>query len=159
MEEETVVARVAQQLLEDARAELARADDKATSTLSTISAILAIAGVTPGGLQSDQETVSWGWIGGLLVCVLAVVLLMLAGLPRFTTGSQRQMIAHFGDLARARHDRDLGSLLARQTVRPDDVVLKELRTISKIVLAKYRLTRLGILCAAVGGVLLVMSTL
>jgi len=159
VEEETAVSRVAQQLLADAREELVRADDKASSTLGAVSALLAIAAVAPGRLPLGQDAVSWGWICGLLVCALAIVLLMLAALPRFTTGARRQVIAYFGDVAGVRHEQDLGFLLAQQATRPDDAVLKELRAISKIVMAKYRFTRLGILCAAAGGVLLVMSAL
>jgi hypothetical protein len=157
MENETVVARVAQQLLDDARAELARADDKAASALGAVSALVAVVAVAPGGLRPDREVVAWGWFCGLAICVLAMVLLMLAALPSFTTGSRRQVLAYFGDVARVRHERDLGYLLAQLAERPGEATLNELRAISKIVVTKYRFTWYGILCAVAGGALLVMS--
>ncbi|MGH4010211.1 MAG: Pycsar system effector family protein [Pseudonocardiaceae bacterium] len=159
MEDEDVVSRAAQRLLDDARAELTRAEDKASSALGAVSALVAVVAVAPSGLRPGREVVAWGWIFGLSICVLAMVLLMLAALPRFTTGSQRQVLTYFGDVSRVRHERDLGYLLRELAERPSEAVLSELRAISKIVVIKYLFTRLGILCAVTGGALLIMSAI
>jgi hypothetical protein len=159
MEEETVVSRVAQRLLADARAELTRADDKAYSVLGAIGALVAVVTVAPNGLQPGRRIITWGWVCGLSICVLAMVLLMLAALPRFTRGSRRQVLAYFGDVSRVRHERELEYLITQLAERPDDAVLSELRAVSKIVVIKYRFTRFGIWCAVAGGALLVMSSI
>ena len=159
MEDETVVSQVALRLLDGARAELTRADDKASSALGAVGALVAVVAVAPSGLRPGREIVAWGWVCGLSVCLLAMVLLMLAALPRFTTGSRRQVLAYFGDVSRVRHERDLDCLLGQLAERPSEAVLSELRAISKIVVTKYRFTRCGILCAVAGGTLLVMSAI
>jgi hypothetical protein len=159
MEEETVVSRVAQRLLDDARAELIRADDKASSVLGAVGALVAVVAVAPNGLQSGRRIVTWGWVCGLSICVLAMVLLMLAALPRFSRGSRRQILAYFGDVSRVRHERDLEKLLVQLAERPSEAALSELRAISKIVVIKYQFIRLGIFCAVAGGALLVMNAI
>lgn len=158
MEKETVVLRVAQQLLDDARKELARADEKASSALGTISALMAVAVVAPSELQSSRQTLTWERACGLSICALAVILLMLAVLPRFTTRSRSQVLTYFGDVARVRHQ-ELGHLLGQLGERSNEALLTELRAISKIVLIKYRFTRLGILCAATGAALLTINAI
>lgn len=159
MEKETVVLRAAQQLLDDARKELARADDKASSALGTISAFIAVSAVAPGEFQFGHQTLSWGWACGLSICAVATILLMLAVLPRFTTRSRSQVPTYFGDVARVRHQRDLGNLLGRLGERSTEALLTELRAISKIVVIKYRFTRLGILCAVTGAAVLAISVI
>lgn len=159
MEEEAVVTRVAQRLLDDARAELTRADDKSSSARGAIGALVAVVALVPKGLRPGREILTWGWVCGLVICALAMVLLMLAALPRFTRGSRRQVLAYFGDVARVRHEEELEHLLMQLAERPSEAVLSELRAVSKIVVTKYRFTRCGILCAVAGGVLLVASTI
>lgn len=159
MEKETVVLRVAQQLLDDARKELARADEKASSVLGAISALIAVAAVAPSEFQFGRQTLTWGWAGGLSICVVAAILLMLAVLPRFTTRSRSPVPTYFGDVARVRHQQDLGRLLGRFSERSGDALLTELRAVSKIVVIKYRFTRLGILCATIGTALLAISAI
>jgi hypothetical protein len=158
MAEESVVSRVAQRLLDDARAELTRADDKASSALGEVGALVAVVAVAPSGLQPGSDVIAWDWVGGLSICVLGMVLLMLAALPRFTTGSRQEVLAYFGDVSRIRHERDLGYLLGKLAENPAEAVLSELRAVSKIVLTKYRYMRLGILCVVAGCALLVLST-
>lgn len=63
------------------------------------------------------------------------------------------MPAYFGDVARVRHERELDYLLGKLAERSREAVLDELRAISKIVVLRYRFTRLGILCAVAGGAL------
>jgi hypothetical protein len=159
MEKETVVLRVAQQLLDDARKELARADEKASSALGTVSALIAVTVVAPRELQFSRQTFTWGWACGLSTCALAVILLMLAVLPRFTTRSRNQVPTYFGDVAQVRHQHELGHLLGQLGDRSSDALLTELRAISKIVVIKYRFTRLGILCAATGAALLTINAI
>lgn len=159
MEEETVVSRVAQRLLDDARAELTRADDKASSARGAVGALVAVVALVPRGLRPGREILTWVWVCGLVVCALAMVLLMLAALPRFSRGPRRQVLAYFGDVARVRHEGDLEYLLMQLAERPSEAVLSELRAISKIVVTKYRFARCGILCAIAGGALLVMSAI
>lgn len=50
MPEETVVSRIAQRLRTDARAELVRADGKASSALGAVSALVAVAPSVGGAL-------------------------------------------------------------------------------------------------------------
>ncbi|HEY2764169.1 MAG TPA: Pycsar system effector family protein [Pseudonocardiaceae bacterium] len=159
MEEETVVSRVTQRLLDDARAELTRADDKASSALGGVSAFIAVVAVAPNGLLLGRQAIVWSWVCGLSICVLAMVLLMLAALPRHTIGSRHQVLTYYGDVARVRHERDLGYLLGRLAGSPSEAVLSELRAISKIIVLKYRFIRYGILCGVAGGALLLMSAI
>jgi hypothetical protein len=159
MEEETAVSRAAQRLLDDGRAELIRADDRASSVLGAVGTLVAVVAVVPNGPRPGREIITWEWVCGLSICVLAMVLLMLVALPRFTRGSRRQVLAYFGDVSRIRHERDLANLLVQLAERPSEAVLSELRAISKIVVIKYRFTRLGIMCAVAGGALLVMSAI
>jgi hypothetical protein len=158
MEKETAVLRVAQQLLDDARKELARADEKASSALGTISAIIAVAVVAPSELQFSRQTHTWWWGCGLSICALAVILLMLAVLPRFTPRAHNQVLPYFGEVARVRHQ-ELGHLLEQLADRSSDALLTELRAISEIVVIKYRFARLGILCAATGAALLTLNAI
>ena len=67
------------------------------------------------------------------------------------------MLAYFGDMSRIRHERDLGHLLGELAENPHEAVLSELRSVSKIVVAKYRYIRLGIFCVIAGCALLVLS--
>jgi hypothetical protein len=157
MAEEIVVSRVAQRLLDDARAELIRADDKVSSALGAVGALVAVVAVAPRGRQMCGDVIAWCWVGGLSVCVLAVVLLMLAALPRFTTGSRQEVLAYFGDVSRIRHERDWGHLLGKLAENSHEAVLSELISVSKIVVAKYRYLRLGIFCVVAGCALLVLS--
>jgi Family of unknown function (DUF5706) len=159
VEDETVVARTAQRLLDDARAELARADEKASSVLGTVSTLGAVVAVVPSGLQPDRKIAGWWWVCGLSICGLATVMLMLAALPRLTTGSRRHVLAHFGDVSRVRHECDLGYLIGQLATRPGDAILSELKIISKIVVTKYRFTQLGIMLSIAGGVFLILGTL
>jgi hypothetical protein len=159
MEEETVVSGVAQQLLNYARAELARADDKASSVLGAVSALVAVAAVAPNRLQPGRSIDTGGWACGLSICALAMILLMFATLPRFAMGSRRHVCAYFGHMSKARHKQELEYLITQLAKRPSEAVLSELRTISRILITKYQFTQLGILCAVAGGVLLVTSTL
>lgn len=158
MAKASVVSRVAQRLLDDARAELIRADDKASSALGTVGALVTVVAVVPHGLQTCSDVVVWGWVGGLSICILAIVLLMLAALPRFTKGSRQKALAYFCDVSRIRHERDLGHLFDKLAENPDEAVLSELIAVSKIVLTKYRYMRLGIFCVVAGCALLVLST-
>lgn len=159
MEEETVVSRAAQRLLDEARAELTRADARASSARGAVGGLVAVVTLVPKGSRPGREVVTWGWVCGLLICMLAMVLLMFAALPRLTRGSRRPVLAYFGDVARVRHERDLEHLLTRLAERPGEAVLSELRTISEIVVTKYRFTWCGILCAVAGGALLTMSAI
>lgn len=156
MEEETVMTRIAQRLLDDVRVELARADHKAFSVLGPVSALIAVGTVMPHG-RVGQTIAPWGWACGLSLCVLAMISLMLVALPRQTRGSGRQVVAYFGEISRIRDERDMEELLRQLAERPSDAVLGELKAISKIVATKYRFAWFGILCAVAGGTLLVMS--
>lgn len=159
MDEETGGSRAAQQLLDDAREELARADDKASSTLGAVSALVAGAVVAPRELGPGSAAHTWGWAGGLLVCGLGTVLLMLAALPRFTTRSRRQVLTYFGAVARARRQGDLSYLYGCLDMRSSDAIITELRVIGRVVVTKYRCIRLGMICAVAGAVLLIMSVI
>jgi Family of unknown function (DUF5706) len=159
MAEESVVSQIAQRLLDDARAELIHADDKASSALGAVGALVAVVAVAPSGPQTCGDVVAWVWVGGLSICLLAIVLLMLAALPRFTMGSRQDVLAYFGDVSQIRHERDFCHISGKLTENSRETILSELRTINKVVLTKYRYIRLGILCVVAGCVLIVLSAL
>lgn len=159
MDGQSAVSQVAHRLLDDARTELIRADDKASAALTAVSGLVAVVTVGFNRLQPGGGAATWTWLCGLLICVVAIILLMLAALPRFGRRSQDQTLVYFGDVARIRNAQDFDHLLARLAECPHEAVLSELKAISKIVLTKYRFTRFGILCAVAGGALLVASAI
>jgi hypothetical protein len=159
MDGQSVVSQMAQRLLDDARTELIRADDKASAALGAVGALVTVVAVGLKGLQPGGDTVKLGWLCGLSICVVAIILLMLAALPRFSRRSRTRMLAYFGDVSRVKYDQDFDYLLARLTERSDEAVVSELKAISKIVLTKYHFLRLGILCAMTGGALLLVSAI
>lgn len=158
MGDDNLVIDAAGRLLGEARDELARADAKASSALTALVAVVAVA-LARNAPPATRLMLSWSWSGGLLLCAIAMILLLLAVLPRFTSRARGDLVCYFGDVAAVRSDGELAHRLGQATDRSHELVLRELRAVSAIVMAKYRYTRWGILCAAVGASLLLASAL
>lgn len=174
-EEFARVAEVAEKMVQEARQELAQAENKASLLLSASFVVVSvvISNASGGGAFSelDNPVVQLLFWLGLASAVYGMGQLVVAILPRFRNIGDRNRLAFFAhaaafgegptgddDVARDQVRRDLGkALVAVATVSSLDRLTDRVFDISTIVLAKYRRVRWAMLSLAMGAVLLASS--
>ncbi|HEX7277459.1 MAG TPA: Pycsar system effector family protein [Acidimicrobiales bacterium] len=175
-EEFARVQEVAEKMVQEARQELAQAENKASLLLSASFVVVSvvISNASSGGAFSelDNPLVQILFWLGLASAVYGMGLLVLAILPRFRNIGDRNRLAFFAhaaafgegptggdDVAREQVRRELGrALVAVATVSSLDRLTDRVFDISTIVLAKYRRVRWAMLSLALGAVLLAGSS-
>ena len=175
-EEFARVQEVAERMVQEARQELAQAENKASLLLSASFVVVSvvISNASSGGAFSELDNplvLILFWLG-LASAVFGMGLLVLAILPRFRNIGDRNRLAFFAhaaafgegptgedDVAREQVRRELGkALVAVATVSSLDRLTDRVFDISTIVLAKYRRVRWAMLSLALGAVLLATSS-
>ncbi|MER5744631.1 Pycsar system effector family protein [Streptomyces sp. NPDC002225] len=154
-----------ERLLADLRAEVARADGKASvlvaavgTTAGVLSGWLAGRAWRPGALDGAGTALWWTGVGGLAA---ALVALLMAVLPRYrrSVWVPGEPLTYFGDIQdAARRGRLPEALDATERSRTTALVTALAET-SRIALCKHRWIRTGLLAYALSTVLLPVSLL
>jgi hypothetical protein len=152
--------RTAERLLGELRAEIARADSKASvlvaalgMTAGVFSGLLAGRDWTPGAL-SGAGTALW-WTGAAALA-LSLFALLLAVLPRYRNGSWSpgQPLCYFGDIQQAVREGQLAEALADTDRDPAAGLTAALVETSRIAARKHQWIRTGLIAFCVGSALL-----
>lgn len=154
-----------ERLLTELRAELARADNKASvlvgalgMTAGVFSGLLAGRGWTPAALSAAGAVLWWAGAAALVVSLFA---LLLAVLPRYraTRWTPERPLSYFGDIQEAvRLDR-LESALDTTRQDPAAALTAALTDTSRIALRKHQWIRTGLIAFCAGTLLLPASLL
>ncbi|MGW1157163.1 Pycsar system effector family protein [Streptomyces sp. NPDC002513] len=159
------LAPLCERLLAELRAEIARADSKASvlvaalgMTAGVFSGLLAGRKWTPAAL-SGPGTVLW-WAGALCLA-LSLFALLLAVLPRYRSGSWAPglPLSYFGDIQQAVRQGHLESALADTERLPTAGLTRALTETSRIAARKHQWIRAGLVAFGAGTVLLPASLL
>ncbi|MGI5402274.1 Pycsar system effector family protein [Streptomyces sp. CA-135486] len=157
--------RTAERLLTELRAEIARADSKASVLVAALgmtggvfSALLAGRHWAPGPL-SLWGTAAW-WLGASTLA-LSLFALLLAVLPRYRRGTWApgQPLSYFGDIQQAARQGQLAAALAETERDPVAGLAAALTETSRIAARKHQWIRTGLIAFCVGTVLLPASLL
>ncbi|MFB6813653.1 Pycsar system effector family protein [Streptomyces sp. NPDC056347] len=152
-------------LLDGLRAEVARADSKASvlvAALGMTAGVLSgwLAGSTwrPGSLNGTGTALWWTGIGGLAA---ALVSLLMAVLPRYhrSTWIPGEPLTYFGDIRDAARRGLLPEALDATENSRTAALVTALAETSRIALCKHRWIRAGLLAYSLGAVLLPASLL
>ncbi|MEU6364806.1 Pycsar system effector family protein [Streptomyces sp. NPDC046931] len=157
--------RLCERLLTELRAEIARADSKASvlvaalgMTAGVFSGLLAGRRWTPTAL-SGPGTVLW-WAGAVCLA-LSLFALLLAVLPRYRSGTWAPglPLSYFGDIQQAVRQGRLESALADTECLPTAGLTRALTETSRIAARKHQWIRAGLVTFGAGTVLLPASLL
>ncbi|MFF7186229.1 Pycsar system effector family protein [Streptomyces sp. NPDC008222] len=158
-------AQLCERLLTELRAEIARADSKASvlvaalgMTAGVFSGLLAGRKWTPAAL-SGAGTVLW-WAGAVCLA-LSLFALLLAVLPRYRSGTWAPglPLSYFGDIQQAVRRGHLESALADTERLPTAGLTRALTETSRIAARKHQWIRAGLVAFGSGTVLLPASLL
>ncbi|MGW9372259.1 Pycsar system effector family protein [Streptomyces xanthophaeus] len=147
-------------LLADLRAEIARADSKASvlvaalgMTAGVISALLAGKGWQPGSLSTPGTAVWWT---GATALALALPALLIAVLPRYRSAEWEpgSPLSYFGDIRSAVRQGRLAEALAETDRDPTASLMAALAENSRIATRKHQWIRAGLLAFCAAAVLL-----
>ncbi|MFD6424927.1 Pycsar system effector family protein [Streptomyces sp. NPDC060198] len=152
-------------LLLDLRAEISRADSKASvlagalgMTTGVISGWLAGSGWRPAALDTFGAVLWWTGTAGLGTALLSM---LLAVIPRYSASTWvlGAPMTYFGDIHRAASQNLLAEALVTTENASAEVLATSLTETSRIVVRKHRWIRVGLLAFAVGAALLPASLL
>ncbi|MGW5665660.1 Pycsar system effector family protein [Streptomyces sp. NPDC003758] len=158
-------ARLCERLLSELRAEIARADSKASvlvaalgMTAGVFSGLLAGRKWTPAALSGPGELMWWA---GAVSLAFSLFALLLAVLPRYRSGAWApgQPLSYFGDIQQAVRHGHLERALADTERRPTDGLTRALTDTSRIAARKHQWIRAGLVAFCAGTVLLPASLL
>ncbi|MFF3639693.1 Pycsar system effector family protein [Streptomyces sp. NPDC002564] len=159
-------AGVAERLLADLRAEIARADSKAAVLAAALgvaagvfSSLLARHGWSPGALSLPGSS---AWWCGILALAVALLAMLMAVLPRYGTRTRwtpGAPLSYFDDIRRAARSGHLAQALVETEQAPLLGTLAALSEISRIALRKHQWMRVGLIAFAASVVLLPGSLL
>lgn len=150
---------MAQQMLEEARADVTHADQKA-------SVLLAALGIGFGAVLGGQLSSNWDssrlttfgqvlWWLGVVAAVLSVAAAALAVWPRYKLDDRPTYgITYWGHAASFDDPKQLRAALDAQEVSSTARTSHQLWSLSRVVLRKYRYVRAALILAAVSGALL-----
>ncbi|MFJ3925642.1 Pycsar system effector family protein [Streptomyces sp. NPDC090022] len=150
----------ATRLLTDLRAEIARADSKASvlvgalgMTAGVVGALLAGRGWRPAVLSTPGTVVWWA---GITALALALPALLLAVLPRYRAAEWRpgSPLSYFGDIRSAVRQGRLAEALAATDRDPAASLMAALAENSRIATRKHQWIRAGLLAFVIGAALL-----
>jgi hypothetical protein len=154
---------VAEQMLDEARAEIAAADKKASILLATL-------GVGFGAVLGGQLSGTWDpsllspcggavWWTGVCVAILAVGAAALAVWPRYGSEHQPKKVAYWGHAATFKGSKELRQALKAQNLPSPVRTADQLWHVSRIVRTKYRLVRSALVLGAAAGLLLAIAVI
>lgn len=141
-------------LLGESREEVIRADTKAAMLFgllgvgfSVVAAGLIAGNWSPADLHAAVEWLFWV---GAAAAAASMTLLGSAIWPRITHLEDREEIAYFGHVAAFKNRQQFRAAVISQAERvPDERVVDQVHTISKIAIRKYRLLQAAIVALAV----------
>ncbi|WP_412077096.1 Pycsar system effector family protein [Streptomyces xanthophaeus] len=150
----------ATRLLTDLRAEIARADSKASvlvaalgMTAGVISALLAGKGWQPSSLAASGQALWWT---GATALALALPALLMAVLPRYSSAEWEpgSPLSYFGDIRSAVRQGRLAEALAETDRDPTASLMAALAENSRIATRKHQWIRAGLVAFCAAAVLL-----
>lgn len=154
------VAAYARHLLGEIRAEVSRADTKASIMLG---ATAVAVGAALGGLfAGDWRPHYLGdgqwlwWCGAALTCT-AIVMFLAAVYPRLGHGRAGELIRFYGDAVRQSSPYALVAALERSSRTELEALAQQIAVLSRLVRTKYRLIQAGVWTLAVATAALVAS--
>ncbi|SOD63245.1 hypothetical protein SAMN06297387_109188 [Streptomyces zhaozhouensis] len=155
---------LAEQLLNEVRVEIARADSKAALLVAALGlgtglfgGMVANGGWSPGALSTLGQVLWWL---GLAALFLALTAFLLAVAPRLPGGwVPGEPLTYFGDIDRAARRGELREALAATGGAPRDRLAKALAANSRIATGKLRWVRFGLVTSGLGIVLLPVALL
>ncbi|WP_393079500.1 Pycsar system effector family protein [Streptomyces sp. LN704] len=159
------IVRLCERLLADLRAEITRADSKASvlvaalgMTAGVFSGLLAGHDWTPAALSVPGAALCWAGVGSLALSLLALLLAVLPryGAPAWAPGHP---LSYFGDIQQAVRLGCLRTALADTGRDPTGGLAKALTETSRIAARKHQWIRTGLIAFCVGTVLLPASLL
>lgn len=151
---------VAERLLSEMRGEIARADSKAAvlvaalgMTAGVFSGLVAGRNWSPGSLSAAGTTLWWA---GTFALALSLLALLLAVLPRYSSGgwAPGQPLCYFGDVRQAAREGLLSAALADTEGDPVAGLTTALTETSRIAARKHQWIRAGLVAFCAGTVLL-----
>jgi len=155
------VVRLAERLVSETRDEVRRADAKAAQWGAAFGAgAVAVLASWQAGMPWPGEhggPVAWLVRGACGFAVAAVVALTLALIPRTGGGADPRHLAYFGHVHRIGDPDFVRQYLADSAVDTLPALVTQLCWLSRLAVIKYRYARLGILCGAAAGVLVLIA--
>jgi len=153
-------AEYARHLLGEIKAEMSRADTKASIMLG---ATAVAVGATLGGLFAGDWRPhylgggQWLWWCGTALTCAAIVMFLAAVYPRLGHGRTGELIGFYGDAARQRSPYALVAALERSSRAELEALAEQIAVLSRLVRAKYRLIQAGVWTLAAATAALVTS--
>jgi Family of unknown function (DUF5706) len=156
-------ARWAQSLLEVARFELARADDKA-STLFRFYGVVAALSIgllagrswSPTNLDAAAQSLFWA---GCLAFLVSGVYLGLTLYPRNIRGTPPQRLLYFGHVIAYDSVSELAAALRSVEEDAEHRLVEQLLSVSRLVHVKYALTRKALIALGAGTALCLVAVI
>jgi hypothetical protein len=150
-------ARWAQSLLEVARFELARADDKANTLFRFYGVVAALSigllagqGWSPTALALPAQLTFWA---GCLSLLASGLFLGMTLYPRSITGTPSRRLLYFGHVIAFQTVDELAEALRSVDEDAEHRLVEQLLSVSRLVHAKYAMTRKALLALGVGTML------
>jgi Family of unknown function (DUF5706) len=147
-------ARWAQSLLEVARFELARADDKASTLFRFYGVVAALSigllagnGWSPSDLAIAAQVLFWAGAGALLASGLFLGMTLY---PRDIQGTPAKRLLYFGHVIAFQSVDELASALRSVEEDAEHRLVEQLLDVSRLVHAKYALTRKALVALGAG---------
>jgi hypothetical protein len=157
--------RLCERLLAETRAEITRADNKASVLVAALgmtagvsSGLLAGRNWTPSALSTAGAVVWWA---GVLSLLLSLFALLLAVLPRYrlSAWTPGEPLSYFGDIQQAVRQGHLDTALTDTAQRHAAGLTRALAENSRIAARKHQWIRTGLIAFCTGTVLLPASLL
>ncbi|MDI3385775.1 DUF5706 domain-containing protein [Streptomyces sp. B-S-A8] len=152
-------------MLADLRAEIGRADSKASVLVAALGLTVGVfSGRLAGSDWSPRELSLLGallWWPGVLALALALLAMLLAVLPRYRRGSWTpgNPLTYFGDIQRAVQAGKLADALDDTTRAPTAALLSALADTSRIAVRKHHWIRTGLISFCGGTALVPIALL
>lgn len=152
------------QMLSETRDDVQHADQKASVLLATLG--IGFAAVIGGQLAGNFDSSSFSpcgqifWWAGVVAAISSVALSALALWPRYRLDDRPKYgITYWGHIAAFKTLEDFDSAFSEQGEPTNRRGQHQLWRLSKLVLTKYRLLRLAIVCGGAAGLLLALGSI
>ena len=156
-------ARWAQSLLEVARFELARADDKASTLFRFYGVVAALSigllagrGWSPTDLELTAQLLFWA---GCVAFLASGVYLGMTLYPRDIRGTPAKRLLYFGHVIAYDSVEDLATALQSVEEDSEHRLVEQLLSVSRLVHVKYAMTRKALLALGAGTVLCIAAVI
>lgn len=150
-------------MLDEARTEVAHADQKASMVMTVLG--IGFAAVLGGLLAGDWKPSSYAapgeglWWLGAVAALAAVICSACAVWPRYSAADVAGGIFYWGHVATFKTQKALSAALDAQPARESDRTRHQLHKLSRIVQRKYNLVRAAMACAGGSGCLFLLAAL